>query len=318
MAAWLEVSLTVTPELAEAVADVLARYAPHGVVTEQGVAYRDAADAGVASGDITVRGYLEQNAALGRTREQLEASLHYLGMIQPLPAPAYREIGDRNWMEAWKHNYRPIPVGRRIQIVPAWLENPAPDRTPIRIDPGMAFGTGTHPSTQLCLLLLERALAQEPPQTSAEDSAHPGAAARTVIDVGCGSGILSIAALKLGAACALGVDIDAASLTNARENAELNGIAVGLQLGVGSVAEIRSGAFVLRSAQLVLANILAPVIIRLFDDGLGDIVERGGELILGGVLHDQRVSVLRSARAAGFRCTDRVRSDDWIALALKR
>ena len=153
---WLEVSMTVDGELAESVADVFARFAPNGVMTEQGVKYNDAEDAGTPTGPITVRAYLEVNDQLEETRQKLEESLFYLGMIRPLPAPAYKQIADQNWMEAWNQYYKPILIGERLLILPAWMESPNPERIAIKIDPGMAFGTGTHPTTQLCLELMEK------------------------------------------------------------------------------------------------------------------------------------------------------------------
>ena len=152
---WLEVSLTVNGELAESVADVLARFAPNGVMTEQGVRFVNDEDEGTATGPITVRAYLEVNDQLEETRQKLEESLFYLGMITPVPIPTYKQIADQNWMEAWKQHYKPILIGEGLLILPAWLDNPDPKRIPIKIDPGMAFGTGTHPTTQLCLELME-------------------------------------------------------------------------------------------------------------------------------------------------------------------
>src|SRR6185503_8554280 len=204
---WLEVSLTVNGELAEAVADVLARFAYSGVMMEQGVKYVDDEDAGTPTGPITVRAYLEVDDQLEDTRQKLEESLYYLGRIQPLPAASYKQIEDQNWMEAWKQHYHPILIGKRLVIVPAWMESPEPSRVAIKIDPGMAFGTGTHPTTQLCLELIERAI------LDIRDSKNEGGNVVNasqisnieirVIDVGCGSGILSIAAIKLGAKSAL-------------------------------------------------------------------------------------------------------------------
>jgi ribosomal protein L11 methyltransferase len=223
---WLEVSLLVNGELAEAVADVLARFAPNGVVTEStGVKFLDEENEGVAVGPISVRAYLEVNDHLEETRQKLEEALFYLGMIQPLPAPVYKKIADQNWMEAWKEHYKPISIGRRLMIVPAWMNSPEPSRIPIKIDPGMAFGTGTHPTTQLCLELIE---------ASYEKRLTFNVQRSTVIDIGCGSGILSIAALKLGAKTALGVDIDIESVKNSRENADKNGIGAELLLGHSS------------------------------------------------------------------------------------
>ncbi len=301
---WLEVSLTVNGELAESVADVFARFAPNGVMTEQGVKFLDEEDEGTATGPITVRAYLEVNDQLEETRQKLEESLFYLGMIQPLPTPAYKQIADQNWMEAWKQHYKPILIGQRLLILPAWLDSPEPKRIPIKIDPGMAFGTGTHPTTQLCLELME---------LSADH--HP---LSTVIDVGCGSGILSIAALKLGATKVLGVDIDIESVKNSRENADTNGVGEELILGQGSVTEVLSGSFQFKSAPLVVANILAPIIIRLFDAGLADLVEADGEIILSGILAHQAENVIEAAQAKGLKRSDQRQMGDWVAISLKR
>ena len=299
---WLEVSLTVSGELAEAVAEVLARFAYSGVMMEQGVKYMDDEDAGTPAGPITVRAYLEVNNEIEETRQKLEESLYYLGMIQPLPAASYKEIADQNWMEAWKQHYKPILIGERLVIVPAWMDSPDPSRVTIKIDPGMAFGTGTHPTTQLCLELIEHYLNES----------------KIVIDIGCGSGILSIAALKLGSDKALGLDIDAASIKNARENAEANQIGEELILGVGSVQETLDGKFAFNKAPLIVANILAPVINRLFDSGLADLVEDHGVIILSGILQEQEQSVIEAAQAKGLRMNERRQMGDWVALAMSR
>ena len=303
---WLEVSLTVNGELAEAVADVLARFAPNGVMTEQGVKFVNDEDEGTATGPITVRAYLPVDEHIEETRQKLEESLYYLGMIQPLPAAVFNSIADQNWMEAWKKHYKPILVGKRLVIVPAWLDSPEPGRIAIKIDPGMAFGTGTHPSTQLCLELIEKSM---------QDLGGPSL---RIIDVGCGSGILSIAALKLGAASALGVDIDPESTRNSRENADINEIGEEFILGLGSVKEILDGKFAFRSSQVVVANILAPVIIRLFDSGLADLLEPGGDLILSGILQEQAQSVVEAAQGKGLMLQEKRQMGDWVALVVSR
>jgi ribosomal protein L11 methyltransferase len=299
---WLEVSLTVNGELAEAVADVLGRFAPNGVTTEQSVDYYNDEDEGTPTGPITVRAYLPVDEKIEETRHKLEESLYYLGMIQPLPAAVFTPIADQNWMEAWKQHYRPIPIGRRLIIVPVWLESPDPARIPIRIDPGMAFGTGTHPTTQLCLELLEG--------WTPDDDA--------VIDVGCGSGILSIAALKLGAARALAVDIDEAAVKSSRENADVNSVGSELILGAGSVDEILAGRFPFDSAPLVVANILAPVLIRLLDDGLDELIAPDGALILSGILFEQAQAVTEAARARGLVLVEQKQIGDWVAQVYER
>jgi ribosomal protein L11 methyltransferase len=307
---WLEVSLTVDGELAEAVADVLARFAPNGVMTEQGIKFLDDEDHGTPSGPIIVRAYLEMDGHIEETRQKLEESLYFLGMIQPLPAPVYKQIADQNWMEAWKQHYKPIPIGKRLIIVPVWLDSPEPERIPIKIDPGMAFGTGTHPTTQLCLSLIEKTI-----ETLKVSKTFR---VLNVIDVGCGSGILSIAALKLGAKSALGVDIDIESVRNSRENAEKNGIGEEFVIGQGSVSEVLEGKFPFKRAPLVVANILAPIIIRLFGDGLADLAESGGTVILSGIMQGQEQSVLDAAQARGLVLSEREEMGDWVALSLSK
>ncbi len=314
---WLEVSMTVDGELAESVADVFARFAPNGVMTEQGVKYNDAEDAGTPTGPITVRAYLEVNDQLEETRQKLEEALYFLGMIRPLPAPAYKQIADQNWMEAWKQYYKPILIGQRLLILPAWMESPAPDRVAIKIDPGMAFGTGTHPTTQLCLELMESVFdTQTVDSGPLTESVHRPPS--TVIDVGCGSGILSIAAIKLGAVKAMGVDIDAELITNSRENADTNGVGEELILGVGSVQEILDGRFAFTKAPLVVANILAPVIVRLFEAGMANLIEEDGSIILSGILFEQEGSVIEAGQAHGLRMNERRQMGDWVALTMSR
>ncbi len=173
----------------------------------------------------------------------------------------------------------------------------------------MAFGTGTHPTTQLCLELIEMFFEEQSPIVNHKSK---------IIDVGCGSGILSIAALKLGAQTALGVDIDIESVKNARENAQKNGIGAEFLIAQGSVTEVLAGDFPLRHAPLVVANILAPVIIRLFDAGLADLVEAGGAIVLSGILREQAQNVIEAAQAKGLELNEQRQMGDWVALALRR
>jgi len=322
MTTWLEVSLTVDGELAEAVADVLARFAPNGVMTEQGIKFVDDEDHGTPAGPIIVRAYLEMDEHIEETRQKLEEALFYLGMIQPLPSPVYKQIADQNWMEAWKQHYQPIPIGRKLIIVPVWLDSPEPERIPIKIDPGMAFGTGTHPTTQLSLELIEKVILEmrESGIENRKSDIHStnNDSRITMIDVGCGSGILSIAALKLGAQAALGVDIDIESVRNSRENADKNRIGDEFIIAQSSVKDVLEGKFPLQQAPLVVANILAPIIIRLFGDGLADLVEPGGRVVLSGILQEQEGNVLEAAQATGLVLSERMQMGDWVALSLSK
>ena len=304
---WLEVSMIVDGELAEAVAEVLARYIPDGVVIESTAVEAEADDeGGHAVGPLRVCGYLPVDANLEETRRRIEEGLWYLGRIRPLPAPEFKPFEEVNWVEAWKEHYHPISVGERLIIVPAWLETPPGGRIPIRIDPGMAFGTGTHPTTQLCLELLDGLDGREL------------ANGYRVLDIGCGSGILAVAALRLGAARALGVDIDPLAVDAARQNAQSNAVSQHLELGVGSVAELRAGAFSFQQAELVFANILAPIILRLFEAGLAELVCPGGILILSGILAEQAEEVAAAAARHGLQGIERRQTGDWVALAARR
>jgi ribosomal protein L11 methyltransferase len=302
-AVWLEISLLVDGELAEPVAEVLARYIPSGVVIESTAVVQDPdSDQGDVIGPLRVFGYLPIDSQLEDTRRHLEESLWYLGRIRPLPAPQFRPVQETDWSQAWKEHYHPIPIGRRLIVVPSWLESPPQDRISIRIDPGMAFGTGTHPTTQLCLGIIEDTF-----------ETHPG---MEVIDVGCGSGILSIAAVKLGSSHVLGVDIDAAAVRSARKNAETNQVAERLEFGQGSLSDILAGAFSRQQAPLVMANILAPILVRLMDEGLAQLLTTGGNLVLSGIIEEQEQGVIAAAQRNGLMLVERRRINDWLALSV--
>jgi ribosomal protein L11 methyltransferase len=298
-ARWLEVSLTLDPELAEAAAEVMARFTSNGVVTEQNVLQGEEIDPRAM---VRVFGYLPVDETLADKRKMLEEAFWFLGRIQPMPEPTFRLIEDEDWMTAWKQHYHPIPIGKRLLILPAWLENEDKDRIVVRIDPSMAFGTGTHPSTQLSLELIEQFI-------------HPG---ETMIDVGCGSGILSITALKLGAKHVLAVDIDPVAVRSTRENGSANGVLESLETGKGSVEEVLQSRFSLQSAPLVVANILAVVIIELLQSGLQKLVSPGGVLLLAGILETQAGDVRNAALKAGLSLIESRQMNDWVALAFKR
>jgi ribosomal protein L11 methyltransferase len=301
----LEISLTVEDELVEPVAEVLRRYVKGGVAIES-TAITASMDETLARtvGPLRVFGYLPVDDRLEDTRQKVEQALWYLGRIRPLPEPQYRTLGESDWTQAWKEHYHPIPIGKRLMILPAWLDSSDLDRTPIRIDPGMAFGTGTHPTTQLCLELIEDIMEEK----------LSGPKPVSVIDIGCGTAILAIAALKLGASRALGLDIDRYAVRAARQNARANGVDSQLELRCGSLAEILQGRFSFQQADLVLANILKPVCIRLLDQGLGQQLLPAGVLVLSGILDQQADEVCAAALRNGLRLDQQRQSGDWVAL----
>ena len=306
---WLEVCLIVEGEVAEAVADVLARYAPDGGVVIESTAIQtrpddpggkeEWPDEGRPVGPFAVRCYLPADERLEETRRRLDDALWHLGQILPLPAAQFRPVADADWSETWKANYQPIRLGRRLVIVPAWLDPPLNrEEVAVRLEPGMAFGTGTHPTTHLCLALLEEVL-------------QPG---QSVIDLGCGSGILAIAAARLGAGSVLAVDIDPEAVRTARLNAAANGLARNVHVEQGSLADILASNFELSSAGLVFANILARVIVQFAEHGLARLLAPGGNLIVSGILADQVGEVEDSFRAQGIIIVERRQIEDWVAL----
>jgi len=309
--AWIEVSLTVDGELAEAVADVLQRFVTGGVVIEAIEIKFNEQYEGQAFGPMRVCGYFPADSNVEEQRQRLEESLWYLGRIQPLPAPEFKMIRSADWKDAWKEKYHPLPVGKKLIIIPAWLETSDILRVPIKIDPGMAFGTGTHPTTQLCLEMLEENLLDL--QTANQNERTPV----DVIDIGCGSGILAIAALKLVARHALGVDTDFEAVASAQQNALLNDIADRFDVHQGSVTDVLLGKYSLVKAHLILANILAPVIIRLLGEGLPRLMLPSGRMLLSGILEDQTAEVLSALEGQGLIVTDRRQVGDWVALGVR-
>jgi ribosomal protein L11 methyltransferase len=299
---WLELSLTCSPEAAEAVSEVLARYAEGGVAVEAMSFTTNDQDRGVPVGPVIVRAYLPQDDKLEANKVAIADGLSHLNMILDgaLPAPNYREVGEQDWAESWKASFKPIRVGKRLLIVPAWLEQEARSGDiVVKLDPGMAFGTGTHPTTQLCLAAIERHLA----------------AGQPVIDLGTGSGILAIAAVKLGAPVVWAYDIDEEAVRVATENARDNGVGESVQVACGSLAELRAQQV---QAPFVLANILARVLVDLFGQGLADLVAPGGLIVLSGILDAQAYQVRAALTQAGLAFVAQKAIEDWVAILARK
>jgi ribosomal protein L11 methyltransferase len=285
---WLQVSLVLDGELAEPVSELLHRYCKAGVTIE----------ASKKQGQVEVRGYLPISPDTQEKQRRIEEGLWYLGRIKPLPPPTFEEVEDQDWAEAWKRHYRPILVGRSLLVLPAWMDNKHPDRIALVLDPGMAFGTGTHPTTQLSLEAIESHL-------------EPGT---SVLDLGTGSGILAIAAAKLGARQVLGLDTDVVAITAARENINLN--------EMGDVVEIVPGSLDAfppdTTFDLIVVNILTKILLELLEDGLADRVPNGGKLILSGILDHQAATVIEAYQKHGLQLIQELTMDDWRALVFSK
>ncbi len=286
---WLEVSVTVENEAAEAVAEVLSRYAHRGVVIEAG-------PEGWNTGPVIVRAYLPADDQLQVNKRRIEEALWHLGQIRPVSAPTFCSVAEADWAEAWKERLNILHVGRHIVIRPSWRDYvPAPGDLVIQLDPGMAFGTGLHPTTQMCLVALEELIC-------------PGA---EVLDLGTGSGILAIAAARLGAGHVLAVDNDPIAVDAARDNVMNNGVQGTVSVMCGSLTEA-SGSY-----DLVVVNILARVIVEMVQEGLATRVRSGGGLIAAGILANQEPEVVAALKRGDLTLVERQQRDDWVCLVAK-
>ncbi len=301
--AWLEASMVCSGELAEAVAEVFSRFSPNGVLINSITHYDTLGHEEIPTGEMQVVAYFPQDEQSEKIRHQLEESIWHMSQIAPLGSIAYKLVLDQNWMEAWKANYKPLKIGRNLIVLPAWVDPAlAEGRMPIIISPDMAFGTGTHPSTQLCMLALEKYGVKE----------------MNVIDIGTGSGILSIEAAKLGANRILGVDNDPVSIPSAINNADLNGVADKIIFEVGTHTDVLNRADGLKQAPRVIANILSPILTNMLSSGLADLVSPSGLLFLGGVLEHQAQDLADLARSLGMTLRETLHQEDWVVLVLHK
>lgn len=257
-----------------------------------------------------IRLYLPHDAQAPEQIAQLKSELEVFRAQNPDTDLGSLEVSLQNlqeedWEESWKQYYQPIPIGEKLLIVPQWLSPENPEhRIPVVLDPGMIFGTGAHASTQMCLRALEQTI-------------HGG---ERVIDLGSGSGILSIAALLLGAQEATGVDIDPKAEDIARENASLNGLTApkfravtGNVIGDKAMMEFLSeGGY-----DVVLANIVADVIIPL-SAVVPHFLRPDGVFICSGILNTRLPEVERAIEAAGLTITQREMQEDWCRLTARR
>ena len=312
-AAWLELAVTCDPEAVEAVSEILSRVAPAGVSVEPGFRLTDEGLGAIvdASRPATVRAYIPARDPRA-VREAVSTAGLALGHLQ---AFGLRDIGDiattvvheSDWASAWRQHVRVMRIGRRIVIRPTWRRHRrAPDDVVIAMDPGMAFGTGLHPTTRLCLAGIEGwadggLLAPE---------GGPGAGAR-FLDVGCGSGVLAVAAGLLGAGDLVGVDTDPIAIEATLANARRNGIAGRLRAWVGSLPT-GVGPF-----DLVAANLVASVLVALAPQ-LRDELRPGGRLLASGIFTDREGEVRTAFEATGMVVLGRSVEGDWVALDVER
>jgi len=301
---WLELAVEADLEAAEAVSEILSRVAPGGTSVEPGF---ELIDEGLGARvdparPATIRAYVparDRAEADRATAVAAEALGHLQAFgLRPIGELRTRIVDEADWAESWKEHFHVLRVGERLVIKPSWRKHHrADDEVVIDLDPGMAFGTGLHPTTRLCLELLD-------------EHARRHALGRT-LDVGCGSGILAIAAVKLGATRVLGVDIDPIAIEATQANARHNRVGRRIRAREGSIPS-GDGPF-----DTVLANLIAGVLVQhaatLFDE-----LARGGTLLASGIFIDREQEVAAALEAAGLAVGVRRSEGDWVALGATR
>lgn len=300
--AWLELAVEADVEAVEAVSEILGRVAGGGTSVEPAF---DLVDEGLRaridpSRPATVRAYVPARDEAGAARAITDAT-EMLGHLQAFGLLAIGELRTRvvheeDWAEAWKAHFPVLRVGRRLVIRPTWRRHRSePGDVVLALDPGMAFGTGLHPTTRLCLALVE-------------DLADRGLlAGARVLDVGCGSGILAMAAARLGAASVLGLDPDPIAIESTASNARRNRLARRIRARQSSIPS-GEGPF-----DVVLANLIASLLVELAPR-LRDELVPGGTIVASGIFVDREDEVRRAFESAGLRVTGREAEGDWVAL----
>ncbi|MBB3906911.1 50S ribosomal protein L11 methyltransferase [Anoxybacillus rupiensis] len=309
---WSEISIHTTQEAVEAISNILHEAGAGGVVIEDpfdltkerdttfGEIYElnpdDYPDEGVI-----IKAYLPVNSFLGETVEEIKQAINNL-MLYNIDIGKNKitisEVNEEEWATAWKKYYNPVKISEKFTIVPTWedYEPVSTDEFIIELDPGMAFGTGTHPTTVMCIQALEKCV-------------KPG---DTVIDVGTGSGILSIAAAMLGAASVQALDLDPVAVDSAKLNVKLNKVQDIVSVTQGNLLDN-----VKEPADIIVANLLAEIIMRFTDDAY-HLVKENGYFITSGIIQAKKHEVKEKLIESGFVIEETLAMEDWIALIARK
>ncbi|MEW6230678.1 MAG: 50S ribosomal protein L11 methyltransferase [Chloroflexota bacterium] len=308
---WVEVAVSADAEAVEALAGLFRDFCHGGVAIEPTV--QPLAEGGVVvdpAQPVAVRGYIPADGKERTKLRQLKTATDHLSFVRPISRLRTRRVAEDDWAHAWKEHYQVLHLGRSLVIVPVWRRyNPGVGELLIYLDPGMAFGTGLHPTTTMCLVELEKRVT----------------AGAKVLDLGTGSGILAIAAARLGARGVLALDIDPVAASAARSNVELNrlqGIVQVVQGTISSSGQITPdpsilGPTALPPFDLVVANIIAGVIVEMAP-GLAAVLAREGMLLASGIIAEREQEVCRALQEAGFAISESLHQGDWVTLVSSR
>ena len=293
---WLELSVKAPPEFVEPLTQIFYRYGHGGVSVEVDGGFNpDEGETAPTTDTVTVKTYLPLNSTAQDRRHRIDVGVRlvaHVGDISPLQETV---LDETEWQESWKQHFHPLHIGKRIVIRPSWRSYDAGiSEIVINIDPGMAFGTGHHPTTKTCLERLEELVAS----------------GMDVLDAGCGSGILSIAAAGLGARSVLGLDVDSVAVRVAKQNVRLNRQDHVVQVALGSLPHQEAKP---QSYDLAVANISAKVVSEMAG-ALATAVKPGGRIIASGIIMENKDGVERALVSAGTLLEETLVEGDWVTL----
>jgi ribosomal protein L11 methyltransferase len=306
---WIEVTIITSSEAVEAVSGMLYNTGVKGVsiLDPSDLIFRrdhttdwDYFDESIIdiNNEVVVKGYYKEDEKFEGYLEEIKTGVNNLesfGLSKGVGSVTANKVNEEDWENNWKKYYKPIKVGEKIVIKPIWEEyNKNPDEIIVELDPGMAFGTGTHETTRMCIKALERHVK--------EDS--------TVFDIGTGSGILSIAAAKLGAKKTIGVDLDPVAVESAKQNVGYNNLN-NIEIQYGDLMEVVKG-----KANIVIANIMADIIIFLTEQVKAFIVE-GGYFISSGIILNKKDEVINKLTECGFQIEEINIEGEWVCIVAK-
>lgn len=304
---WTEIAVTVSTDDIDVAGDIANMVVPYGIYIEDYSALEEETME-IAHIDLIEESLLEKDRTKGiihiyinPEENPLESTSFLKERLDALGIEHEITVSDckvEDWQNNWKQYFHPMPIGDKLLIRPVWIDDyDADGRAVLDIEPGLAFGSGSHPTTRLCLQTLERYVKD----------------GDSVLDIGCGSGILSIATLLLGAKNALGVDIDAIAVKTAKENAKQNGFGEDRFNAVeGNLSDKVDGKF-----DIVVANIVADIIME-FNTTVGNFLKDDGVYITGGIIESREDEVLYSFAQNGFEVKERFEDNGWLVFVLKR
>ena len=296
---WMELSVKTRSEFVEPISELFATYGDGNVLVEIDGGYNpDEGEKHILPNWVTVKTYIPKDSEHTKKQAAIQAGIELFRLVGQIQSLNCKELFETEWRQAYKKHIGPITIGKRIAIVPSWITDyKLGSRIMIKLDPGLAFGTGHHPTTKMCLELAETLI--EP------DS--------TVLDLGCGSAILSIAAAKLGAKDVTALDIDTQAIKAADQNIKNNKVSHIVHTSVGSLNDVSMK----KNYQLLFANISSKVIIDILPK-ISKHLNSGGKAILSGIMFDRNNALERHIKDAGFVILENIVSEEWVCFSVAK